>query len=85
MTTKKVVKPIKESVEVTPIKEYIPLFPVTEQEISVKYDLNWVALRREIQKYNFKPLKINIPKFNLWLWYCAIWNKYVNKEVKANG
>lgn len=64
-----------------------------------QWDVNYVSIRRKIQKYNFlknkkvgneKKIKFNlpkivIPKFNLWEKYCNWFNSKFNKEDVKNG
>jgi hypothetical protein len=80
MVTKKATKEKKENSIASPTEPllYSPIFPPIKQEVSITYDLNWVALRREIQKHNF--LRFTIPKFNLWGKYCSMWNKHINRS-----
>lgn len=49
--------------------------------ISTQYELNYVSIRRKIQKFNLPKIvipKISLPKFNLWQKYCIWFNKKFN-------
>jgi len=88
----------KQITEVIINPEIIEKFGIIEIIEKVQWDVNYVSIRRKIQKYNFlkknkeskEKKKINlpkivIPKLNLWSKYCNWFNSKFNKERKENG
>ena len=71
---------------IKPKEEYKPVFETIEIITTQKIDLNWVSIRRKIQKFNFL---VNIDKrtmkerygFDLWEIYCNWFNLTFNKKI----
>jgi hypothetical protein len=45
----------------------------------IKYDFNYVGIRRFIQKFNFFKILPSINIKSAWVRYCYLWNKYINR------
>lgn len=81
MTVKKSIKKI--SIK-SPIIKYTPKFEKIKIIKSIKYDLNWIKIRKIIQKFNWKH-KINILKikryYHAWLCIFNFSIKYFDTKV----
>ena len=71
---------------------YTPMFKSINLIVETKYELNYISIRRKIQKLNFfKLIEIErnktfknkygfeFPKFNIWKKYCNWFNLKFNK------
>lgn len=80
---KEPIKETKKKVE----SEHKNIFPTIRKIDSIKYDFNWIGVRRKIQKFNiFKFNKVNkkinkkVVKVSLWERYTIWFNNKFNKD-----
>lgn len=94
-----VIKNVKEPISKGIPEKYKAVFPRYIIITEVKYDLNWIAIRRKIQSINiFKVVKevhkenyrvepSDIKKIfvNAWKEYCYLFDFYINKKIQAEN